>query len=65
MFFSTFVKNELKQLTAKEEDIDYKKLSQDIFFDGPNILEKYCTPQILLKDLVANKIGINVVNDDQ
>ena len=44
MFFSTFVKNELKQITAKEEDIDYKKLSQDIFFDGLNFLEKYCTP---------------------
>ena len=26
--FGTFVKNELKKLAAREEDIDYKKLSQ-------------------------------------
>ena len=58
MFFSTFVKNELKQLTAKEEDIDYKKLSQDIFFDGFSFLKKYGTPYMLLKNLVANKISI-------
>ena len=30
--FSTFVKNELKQITAKEEHVDYKKFSQEIFF---------------------------------
>ena len=26
--FDTFVKNELKKFAAREEDIDYKKLSQ-------------------------------------
>ena len=31
MYFSTFVKSELKQLAASEENIDYKKMSQEIF----------------------------------
>ena len=63
--FSTFVKNELKQLATKEKDIDYKKLSQEIFFDSFSFLKKYGTPYMLLKNLVANKISINTVNDDQ
>ena len=42
--FITFVKNELKQLKTKEKDIDYKKLSQEIFFDGVSFLEKCGTP---------------------
>ena len=29
--FRTFVKSELKQLATSDENIDYKKLSQDIF----------------------------------
>ena len=31
--FNTFVENKLKQHATKEEDIDYKKLSQETFFD--------------------------------
>ena len=31
--FSTFAGSELKQLANSEENIDYKKLSQEIFFD--------------------------------
>ena len=42
--FSTFVKNELKKLAAKKEDIDYKKLSQEIFSYGFNILGRFGTP---------------------
>ena len=34
--FSTFVKNELKEVAAKEEHIDYKKLPQEIFSYGFN-----------------------------
>ena len=64
-FFNTFTKNELKQLATKEEDIDYKKLSQEIFFYGFNFLEKYSTPYKFLKNLIANKISINIANDDQ
>ena len=63
--FITFVKNEQKQLTTKEKDIDYKKLSQEIFFDGVSFLEKYGTPYMLLKNLVANKTSMSTVNDDQ
>ena len=29
--FNSFVRNEVRELAAKEEDIDYKKLSQEIF----------------------------------
>ena len=41
--FDTFVKNELKQFAAKEEHMDYKKLSQEIFY-GFNFLGRYGTP---------------------
>ena len=63
--FITFVKNELKQLKTKEKDIDYKKLSQEIFFDGVSFLEKCGTPYMLLKNLVANETSMSTVNDDQ
>ena len=36
--FNTFVRNEVRELAAKEEDIDYKKLSQEIFSYGFNFL---------------------------
>ena len=52
-------------MQLKKKAIDYKKLSQDIFFDGFSFLKKYGTPYILLKNLVANKISIKPVNDDQ
>ena len=32
--FSTFVKSKLKQLATSEENIDYKKLPQEIFSDN-------------------------------
>ena len=32
--FSNFVKSELKQLPTSEENIDYKRLSEEIFLDG-------------------------------
>ena len=40
MSFSTFIKNELKQLGTKEKDIDYKKLLQEIFFGGFSFFRK-------------------------
>ena len=58
MSFSTFVKNELKQLATKEKDIDYKR----DFYLSLQFFEK--TPYMLLKNLVANKISINTANDD-
>ena len=63
--FNTFTKNELKQLVTKEKETDFKKLSQEIFFDGFGFLKKYGTSYTFLKNLVANKISINRVNDDQ
>ena len=54
-FFSTFVENELKQLATSQENIDYKKLSQEIFFDGFSFLKKYGTPYMLLKNLVPKQ----------
>ena len=30
--FNTFLRNEVRELATKEEDIDYKILSQEIFF---------------------------------
>ena len=39
--FSTFVKNE--QLAAREEDLEYKKLSREIFSYGFNFLGRYDT----------------------
>ena len=63
--FNTFTKNELKQLVTKEKDTDFKKLSQEIFFDGFSFLKTYGTSYMFLKSLVANKISINKVNDDQ
>ena len=42
--FSTFVKNELGELAARKEDIDYKELSQEIFSYGFNFLGRYGTP---------------------
>ena len=64
-YFSTFVKSELKQPAISKENIDYKKLSQEIFFYGFSFLKKYDISNILLKNLVANTININTVNDDQ
>ena len=52
-------------MQLKKKGIDYKKLSQDIFFDGFSFLKIYGTPYILLKNLVANEISIKTVNDDQ
>ena len=63
--FITFVRNEVIELAAKEEDIDYKKLSQEIFSNGFNFLERYGTPSKFLKNLIADKISINTANDDQ
>ena len=63
--FNTFVRNEVTELAAKEEDIDYKKLSQEIFSNGFNFLERYGTPSKFLKNLIADKISINTANDDQ
>ena len=63
--FNTFVRNEVRELGAKEKDIDYKNLSQEIFSYGFNFLERYGTPYRFLKNLVANKISINTANDDQ
>ena len=63
--FNTFVRNEVRELAAKEKDIDYKNLSQEIFSYGFNFLERYGTPYRFLKNLIANKISINTANDDQ
>ena len=64
--FSTFAKSELTQVAASEENIDKKKLLQEIFFfDGFSFFKTYSKPYILLKNLVAKNIGINTVNDDQ
>ena len=51
----------LKQLATKEEDIDYKKLSQEIFSNGFNFLGKYSTAYRFLKHLFANKIRIMII----
>ena len=61
--FSNFVKSELKQLPTSEENIDYKRLSEEIFLDGFSFF--LSKAYILLKNLVGNKIGVNTVNDDQ
>ena len=63
--FSTFAGSELKQLANSEENIDYKKLSQEIFFDGFSFFKRYSKPYILLNNLVTNKINIDTVNDNQ
>ena len=63
--FNTFVRNEVRELAAKKEDIDYKKLSQEIYSYGFNFLERYSTPYRFLKSLITNKISINTANDDQ
>ena len=63
--FNTFTKNKLKQLATEEENIYYKKLSQEIFSYGLIFLGRYDMPYRLLKNLIANKISINTVNDDQ
>ena len=62
--FSTFVRSELKQLATSEENID-KKLLQEIFFDGFSFLKKYDTPNMFLKNFVANKRSIKTENNDQ
>ena len=59
------MKNEVRKFAAKEEDIDFKKLSQEIFSYGFNFLERYGTAYRFLKNLIANKISINTANDDQ
>ena len=64
--FDTFMKNEMRQLAAKEKHIDYKKLSQDILSYGFNFLERYDTPYRFLENLIAKEINIiNSANDDQ
>ena len=47
--FDTFVRNEVRDLAAKEEDVDHKKLSQEIFSYGFNFLERYGTPSHVFK----------------
>ena len=47
--FNTFAKNELKELATRGEDIDYKKLSQEIFSYGFNFLRRYGIPYRFLK----------------
>ena len=42
-----------------------KAVSRDFFFYGFGFLKKYGISYILLKNLVANTININTVNDDQ
>ena len=53
------MKNELKELATREEDIGHKKLSQEFF--------KKSTPHhtFFKKILVTHKISINLANDDQ
>ena len=63
--FNTFVKNELEQPAAKKENIDYKKLSQEIFSYGFNFLAIYGTPYKFLKTLATNRVSINGANDNQ
>ena len=63
--FGNFVKSELKQLATSEENIDYKKLSQEFFLMALFFFKRYSKPYIVFKNLLANKIGINTVNDDQ
>ena len=38
------MKNEMEQLAAKEERIQYKKLSEEIFCYGFNFSERYGLP---------------------
>ena len=63
--FNTFAKNKLNEFASKEEDIDCKKLSQEIFSYGFDLLGRYGTPERFLKNLVTNKMSINAANDDQ
>ena len=58
------MKNELKQLATKE-DIDYKKLSQEISSYSFNFFRKCATPYMFQKNLMTNKIRINAANDDR
>ena len=62
--FFLCVKSELKQL-ATIENIDYKMLPQEIYFDGFSFFKRYSNPYILLKNLMTNKTSMNMVNDDQ
>ena len=57
--------NELKRLAIREEDIDYKKLSEDIFLAVLIFKKKYATLYMFLKKVVANTISINIANNDQ
>ena len=57
--FNSFVRNEVRELAAKEEDIDYKKLSREIFSYSFNFSERYSTPYRFLKNLIVNQICIN------
>ena len=59
------MKSELKQLATSEENIDYKKLSQELFLMALVFFKRYSKPYIVFKNLLANKIGRNTVNDDQ
>ena len=63
--FNTIVRNEVGEPAAKEEDIDYKNLSQEIFPYDFNSLERYGTPYGFIKNLIPNKVSINTGNDDQ
>ena len=59
------MKSELKQLATSEENIDYNKLSQELFLMALVFFKRYSKPYIVFKNLLANKIGRNTVNDDQ
>ena len=63
--FNIFVRNKVREFAAKEENINYKKLSQDIFSYGFNFSERYGTPYRLLRNLITNNISINTANDDK
>ena len=65
IFFSNVAINNLKIVATNEENIDYKKLSQETFSEGFNFLRRYVTSYVILKKLVTNKMSINTVNDNQ
>ena len=58
------MRSELEQLATSEENTDQKKFSQEIFFDSFSFFKRYSKLDMILKNLVANKISIATVNDD-
>ena len=58
------MRSELEQLATSEENTDQKKFSQEIFFDSFRFFKRYSKLDMILKNLVANKISIATVNDD-